>query len=71
MYNKIDQKYKDTAELKLKWTTKIYYNEKEDLSIRFDNGYFLFLEQRIKGNELSYKDKILKESIKKFDRNYE
>jgi hypothetical protein len=70
MYNKLDQKYKDTVELKLKWTTKIYYNKKEDLSIRFDNGYFLFLEQRIKENELSYKDKILKEPIKKFDRNY-
>ncbi len=69
MYNKHGQKYKDTVELKLKWTTKLYYYKDEDLSIRFDNAYFLLLEQSIKKYEL-YESKNLKEMENKFDRRY-
>ena len=69
MYNKHGQKYKDTVELKLEWTTKLYYSNNEDLLIRFDNAYFLLLEQSIKKYEL-YENKNLKEMENKFDRRY-
>jgi hypothetical protein len=55
MYNSSGQKYKDTVELKLKWSTKIYHNKTENISIRFDNAYFMFLEQRMKEDTLSNK----------------
>ena len=55
MSNRTGQKYKDTVELKLKWSTKIYYNKRENIPIRFDNAYFMFLEQRMKENTFSHK----------------
>jgi len=67
MYNNSGQKYKDTVELKLKWSTKIYYNKSENISVRFDNAYFMFLEQRMKENTFSHKKQTSREIIKNFD----
>ena len=46
MYSKIKQRYKDVVELKLEWTTRIYENKKDNVLIRFDNAYFLSLDEK-------------------------
>jgi hypothetical protein len=43
----LEQQPIDTVELKLDWTTKVYYNNVGNLLFRFDNAYFMFLEQRM------------------------
>lgn len=61
MYNIFEAKYKDIVELKIKWSTKIYRDKNEGVLTRFDNAYFLFLEQRIKKYKASSKNNKLKE----------
>ena len=69
MYNRSGQKYKDTVELKLKWSIKIYHNKRENVLIRFENAYFMFLEQEIKENTFNPKKQTSREIIKNFDGN--
>ncbi|CAN5809824.1 hypothetical protein BH23THE1_BH23THE1_13420 [soil metagenome] len=46
---------KDLREIHLPYTPKIYYSKENDVFTRFDNAYFLYLEQKIKDQK--YRDK--------------
>lgn len=41
-----EDEYKDNPEIGIPWITNIYHNKEEDSVTRFDNAYFLLLEQR-------------------------
>ena len=51
----LEQQSVNTVELKLDWTTKVYYNNVGNLLFRFDNAYFMFLEQRMNENTFTPK----------------